>query len=368
MKPTEEQCVSPGRRVFLGALGLTAAGVATSSGREASSAGETSAVHFVDALPLYVPEQKVSGTISLWGHGSFKQDFLGKLVHAWAEGFRRLQPHVQFEKKMYGTASAIGALFTGAGNLAILGEDINPAAATAFQRAKGYPPTGVQIATGSLAASFFDYAHMIFVHTDNPIERLTVAQLEAVFGTEHKRAPRNVRTWDGLGLTGEWHGRRIQPYGWKIDEDFGLFFRGAVLEGSHRWNVDVKEFVHVTRPDGSLYEHATQILDALAQDRFGIAISNVRYANAQVKPLRLASRTGGPYYAATEANLIAQKYPLTRIIPAFIDRVPGEPVDPKLREFLRYILSRGGQRALLTQSDYLPLGADAIREQLERLL
>src|SRR5205823_9026831 len=67
--------------------------------------------------------------------------------------------------------------------------------------------------------------------------------------------------------------RRIQPYGWKIDEDFGLFFRGAVLEGSHRWNVDVKEFVHVTRPDGSLYEHATQILDALAQDRFGIAIS-----------------------------------------------------------------------------------------------
>jgi phosphate transport system substrate-binding protein len=131
--------------------------------------------------------------------------------------------------------------------------------------------------------------------------------------------------------------------------------------------VDVKEFAHITRPDGSVYEHGAQILDALAQDRFGIAISNVRYANPQVKPLALASREAGPYYRATQANLISQRYPLTRIIPAFIDRVPGEPVDPKLREFLRYVLSREGQTALLTQSDYLPLGADAIRGQLEKL-
>jgi len=353
--------------MFLGALGLAAAGVATSSGREASCGREISAVGFVDLLPLYVPEQKASGTISLWGHGSFKRDFLGKLVHAWTDGFRRLQPQVQFENRMYGSASAIGALFTGAGNLAILGEEINPAAATAFQRAKGYPPTGVQIATGSLAASFFDYAHMIFVHADNPIGRLTVTQLEAIFGTEHKRGRHNVRTWGQLGLAGGWHGRRIQPYSWKTDEDFGLFFREAVLGGSHRWNVDVKEFAHLTRPDGSVYEHGAQILDALAQDRCGIAISNLRYANPQVKPLALASREGGPYYRATCANLISQSYPLTRIVPAFVDRAPGGPLDPKLREFLRYILSRAGQRALLAQSDYLPLGADAIRGQLEKL-
>jgi phosphate transport system substrate-binding protein len=360
--------VSVERRAFLGALGLALASLATSTGRAASARSDASVTRFVDSLPPYTPHEKVSGTIRLWGHGSFKHDFLGKLVRTWIDEFKRLQPEVEFENRMYGTASAIGALYTGAGNLAILGEEINPAAAIAFQRAKRYPPTGIQVATGSLDSNFFDYAHMIFVHRDNPVEGLTVAQLEAVFGTEHKRGPRNIRSWEGLGLTGEWRGRRIQPYGWRIDEDFALFFREAVLEGSHRWNVDLKEFVHVTRPDGSLYEHGAQILDALAQDRFGIAISNVRYANAQVKSLALASREGGPHYAATEANLIAQKYPLTRIIPAFIDRVPGEPLDPKLREFLRYLLSRGGQRALLTQSDYLPLGADAIRAQLERLL
>jgi len=367
-EPQQQRPLLVGRRAFVAGMGLAVAGMAASTETTEPLHVDPYAVRFVDLLPPYVPEGKVSGTISFWGHGSFKHDFLGKLLGAWIDGFKGYQAAVQFENRMYGTASAIGALLTGAGNLAILGEEINPAAAAAFQRAKRYPPTGFQIATGSRDVSFFDYAHMVFVHASNPIRQLTVAQLEAVFGTEHKRGPYNIRTWDQLGLSARWHGRRIQPYSWKIDEDFGLFFRAAVLGGSHRWNVDVKEFAHVTRPDGSVYEHGAQILDTLAQDRFGIAISNVRYANSQVKPLGLASDAGGPYYRATHANLIAQKYPLTRIIPAFVDCAPGEPVDPKLREFLRYILSREGQRALVRYSDYLPLGADAIRRQVEKLV
>jgi len=268
---------------------------------------------------------------------------------------------------MYGTASAIGALYTGAGNLAILGEEISPEAALAFRRAKGYAPTGIPIATGSLDVNFFDYAHMIFVHRDNPIEKLTLAQLEAIFGTEHKRSPHNIRTWGELGAGGEWANQRIQPYGWKVDEDFALFFRKAVLEGSHRWNPEIKEYVHTTRTGGSQYDHGQQILDALARDPSGIAISNLRYANSQVKPVALARTAGGPYHLATTASLIAQDYPLVRIIPAFVDRAPGRPMEPAVREFLRFILSRDGQQALLQESSYLPLGQEAIRQSLDRL-
>jgi phosphate transport system substrate-binding protein len=325
------------------------------------------AVRFVDSLPLYAPANKVTGTVTLWGHGSFKRDFMGRLVSLWIAGFRKHHPDVQFVYKMYGTASAIGALYTGAGNLAILGEEINPEAALAFRRAKGYAPTGIPIATGSLDVNFFDYAHMIFVHRDNPIEKLTLAQLEAIFGTEHKRGPHNIRTWGELGATGEWANKRIQPYGWKIDEDFALFFREAVLEDSHRWNPEIKEYVHTTRTDGTQYDHGQQILDALAFDPAGIAISNVRYANSQVKPVALSRTAGGPYHLATTASLIAQDYPLVRIIPAFVDRAPGRPMEPAVREFLRFILSRDGQQALLQESGYLPLGREAIRQALEKL-
>src|SRR5258708_5950451 len=324
-------------------------------------------VAFVDTLPLYAPAGKVSGTIRLWGHGSPKHDFMGRLMNAWITGFAKYQPEVKFENHMYGTASAIGALYTGAGDIAILGEEISPARAAAFEREKHYPPTGIQIATGSVDVNYFDYAHMVFVHRDNPLKGLTLAQLDAIFGAEHRRSPRNIRTWGELGLTGGWADRRIQPYGWQVDVDFALFFREAVLENSHRWNTDLKEFVHVLRPDGSQYDHGQQILDTLAKNPAGIAISNVRYANPAVRPLALARMEGEPYYEPTKANLIAQTYPLVRIIPAFIDVAPGQTVEPKVREFLRYILSREGQQALVHDSDYLPLGADAIRRQLEKL-
>ncbi|MDB6128462.1 MAG: hypothetical protein JWM35_2358 [Verrucomicrobia bacterium] len=347
------------RKFFSGLLGLTLCAVVC-----AATAPE---VAFVDHLPGYVPAERVSGTIRLWGHGSPKHDFVGKLVKAWTDGFAKFQPEVKFENHMYGTASAIGALYTGNGDLSILGEEISPTAADAFMREKHYAPSSVEIATGSLDVNYFDFAHMIFVHKDNPLTGLTLAQLDAIFGAEHRLGARNLRTWGELGLTGEWANRRIQPYGWKIEEDFSFFFRDVVMGGSHRWNEDLKEFAHLIQPDGSTYEHGRRILDALARDPSGIALSNIRFANPAVKALPLAWKDGGPYYEPTTANLISQKYPLTRIIPAFFDRAPGAPIDPKVREFLRYILSREGQQALVNDSDYLPLGTDVIHEQLEKL-
>ena len=331
-----------------------------------TATGGSAQAQVLDQLPPYQPEQSVSGTIRIWGHGSFKSDFMGRVVKSWAAGFARYQPNVKLENHMYGTASAIGALYVGAADIAILGEEISPAAAAAFERAKHYQPLGIEVATGSLDVNYFDYAHVVFVHKDNPISRLTLAELDAIFGAEHRRGPRNIRTWGELGLTGAWVDRQIQPYSWK-DLDFSLFIQGAVLGGSHRWNNDLREFAHVPRPNGSIYEAGQQILDALAADRYGIAISNLRYANPQVKAVALARADDQPYYDATKENLISQDYPLTRIIPAFVDRPPGRPVDPKVREFLRYILSRDGQQDITRETGYLQLSAAAIRAQLAKL-
>jgi len=118
---------------------------------------------------------------------------------------------------------------------------------------------------------------------------------------------------------------------------------------------------------GTIYDHGQQILDALAQDRYGIAVSNLRYANPNVKAIALASEAGGPYYEASKENLIERKYPLTRIIPAVIDRRPGMPIDPKVKEFLRYILSREGQEAAVRDGRYLPITKETVAEQLKKL-
>jgi len=318
-------------------------------------------------LPHYRPEQRVSGTIRLWGHGSFKRAFMGRLVKYWGEGFARYQPDVKLDIKTYGTASSTGALYAGTGDVAIRGEEIFSFEIAAFERAMHYPPFGIDIATGSLDVQNMDYAQMFFVHKNNPIAQLTLAQLDAIYGYEHQRGLSNIRTWGELGLTGEWADKPIDLYGWRIDDDFSTYLQNAVLAGSHRWNCALKEFARITNPNGTVYEAGQQILDAVAKDRYGIGVSNLRYSNPQVKPLALASQAGGSYYAASQENLISRRYPLTRIIPAFINRVPGQPVDPKVKEFLRYILSREGQEDIVRDGGYLPLNKEAIREQLKKL-
>lgn len=336
----------------MGACLSTPCPAASSPAAEAAIAG----------LPHYVPGPPVTGVIHLWGHGSFKRDFVGQLVDRWMAEFRRSQPGVTLDYRMYGSASGIGALAVGSANLVMLGEEISPDALALFRRAKGYAPTKIEIANGSVDTNYFDYAHMIFVNRANPIARLSRPQLAAIFGAKGQ-----VREWGQLGLKGPWAHRRITPYAWKTDIDFGLFFRERVLGGDHRWNPATREFMPIARQDGSNYEHGQQILDALAKDPAGIAISNVRFGRPEVKSLALAWGGRAPYVNALDATLIDRSYPLVRIIPAYVDRAPGKSVDPAVAEFLRFVLSSEGQEALADDSGYLPLDAATAHRQLSVL-
>lgn len=331
------------------------------------SSPSAAALTAVEALPPYRPSAPVSGTISMWGHGSFKRDFMGRLVQRWFAEFRAHHPNVTLDYRMYGTASAIGALATDAGNLALLGEEISPDQLRQFVRAKGYAPTAIEIANGSLATPFFDYAHMIFVHRDNPLTRLTVRQVEAIFGAEHRCAPGNIRTWGELGLGGEWAGQPIVPYSWETDTDFAQLLRERALCGSHRWNPATREVYVTKKPDGSAYDLGQQLVDALARDRFGLAVSNTLYQTAAVRPLAISAGKGAPYVMPSDATLIDRTYPLGRILPAYVDRQPGGRITPVVAEFLRYVLSREGQRALVEESAYLPLSAPVAARERAKL-
>jgi phosphate transport system substrate-binding protein len=314
------------------------------------------------SLPNYEAGPRATGTISIWGHGSSSRDFMGNLVRRWIAQFHVWQPGVRFEYRMYGTSSAIGAVAVGAGNLAILGEEISPDAERLFERRKGYKPTKVEIANGSLATNYFDYAHQIFVNRANPLARLNLRQLEGIFGAEHRCAKHNIRTWRDLGLRGAWARRPIHPVSWITDSDFALFLRERALCGSHRWNPATHEVTPMTRSDGTQYELGQQIIDAVARDPDAIGISNIRYATSEVKPLALAWTNAGQYVDATDATLISREYPLGRTIPAYVDRVPGKKLDPAVAEFLRFILSREGQTVLVEESGYLPLNAREAQE------
>jgi phosphate transport system substrate-binding protein len=322
----------------------------------------------INGLPHYQPQKQVSGTIRLWGHGAPVLDFMGMLVKSWEEGFAKYQPGVRFEYDMYGTASAMGALYTGKGDIAILGQEIYPFETVAFQQVKHYPPLSIEIATGSVDVRNFDFAIGVFVNKNNPLSQMTLDQIDKVFAWHEGGKSANIETWGQLGLKGDWADKPIHLYGWHESDVFSTFVEHAALHDSHRWRCGMKQYAHIHRADGTIYDSGQQILDDLASDPYGIALSNVRYLKDNaVKPLALARAAAGPYYAATKETLIDRQYPLGRIIPAEIDRKPGQPVDPKVRELLLYILSREGQEDIVRNGKYLPMQPEAARREREKL-
>src|SRR5712692_6503225 len=134
------------------------------------------------SLPAYQPEQKVSGNLRSWGN-----DRMQPLMTRWENGFRKHHPDVRFETTLQGTGTAIAGLYTGVADLALMGRSVSSTESMAFEWVFRYKPLGVQVSTGSLAVTGKSYAPVVFVHKDNPLSQLTLAQLDAAFGCEHLR-------------------------------------------------------------------------------------------------------------------------------------------------------------------------------------
>ena len=113
------------------------------------------------------------------------------------------------------------------------------------------------------------------------------------------------------------------------------------------------------------------MLEVLARDRYGIAYAGNSYRTPRVKALALAQKSGGPFVALTPESVANRTYPLSRS--AYIYFAPDTPTgdraqaDPKVREFLRYVLSRQGQEDVLREGDHLPLTPALAQDQLKKL-
>ncbi len=329
-----------------------------------------SAARAIDLPPPYLAHQAVSGTIRIWGHGAYdrKRDFIGALVRAWERDFRRYQPGVRFENHLVGTAAAIGSLYTGRGDLALMGREIWPPEIRAFREVFGYPPTGVDVVTGSLDVRNRDYALVVFVHRGNPIRGLTLGQLRAIFGVQHGPQARAIRTWGDLGLRGVWRERPIHLYGLALSRGFARFFEQKVFDGSRLWRPSLREFRDLKGSRGGASDGGQRMLDAMAHDPEAIGYAGLLYHNAEVRPVALAAHRGGAFLYPTRETVMSHAYPLTRLVAIYLNKPPHRAVAPKLREFLRFVLSRQGQREVVRYGHgYLPVLAPCAARQLQKL-
>ncbi len=326
-------------------------------------------------LPPYHPNSRVHGTVRSWGHG-----FLRPMMKLWADDFHRFQPDVQFETRLVTSASAIGGLYAERINLGVLAREILPSEAAAYEKMTRQPLTPVTVMMGSYGNQDKIMALGLFVNRDNPLARLTFLQLDAIWGAELRGgAPARIRTWDQLGLGAGWAGQPIQPYTGLAYEAPAAYFSHRVMGGSVLWNDALRQFENVESERPSTGTEATapsiaravdayqKVVDAVGRDRFGLGLSGAGYRNPGAKLVALARSADGPFVAATPDTVADQSYPLARPVKFYLNRGPAIPADPAVVEFLRYILSRDGQRQVLREGDFLPLTAAAAGAERDRL-
>jgi phosphate transport system substrate-binding protein len=293
---------------------------------------------------------------------------MGTVLKYWEEGFRKVHPDVRFEDKLLGTANAIAGLYLETADIALMGREILPIESIAYRRVFGADPIEVAVATASYNVPLETFAFAIFVNRDNPVTKLSLGQLKLIFGCDTKGNGCSSRTWGDLGLTGEWATRPIHLYGYETNTGLGYFFEQKVLH-SHLWNCNLREYANQYAADGKLLANAGDLMvREVAEDPGGIAFCGFGHKTPKVKSLAIGATDAGPFVELTKANVVNRTYPLTRTVYMYVNpnRAQRAP-QPATQEFLRYILSRDGQHEVARQDIYLPLTAEAARQQLQRL-
>ena len=350
----------------------------------AALAASTCAAQKLDSLPLYHGNNDQFGEIRIWGNETMLH-----MLTAWELGIHEQQRGLRFSDVLPSGAAAIGALYTGVADLGLMGHHSWPMERLAFHEVYGYDPLEIIVATGAYDVPAKMPANVIYVNRKNPLSRLTVKQLDGIFGSQRtggwkgtqwttasaRGADENIRTWGQLGLTGEWASKTIQPYAYDLSANsFCLSMQRMAFQGGDMWNPALHEFAlnevgMLFKPGPRPPQGCEQIIDALSKDPYGIAYTAPQCArkSTEVKALALAADAAGPFVEPTKENMANRTYPLVETIHVYINRPPGQPVEPKLKAFLTYILSRQGQEDVLQDDGYLPLTPEAVQEQLKKL-
>jgi phosphate transport system substrate-binding protein len=305
------------------------------------SSSVVSAAEVDPALPDYERVSGVSGNFSSVG-----SDTLANLMTLWAEEFKRFYPNVNIQIQAAGSSTAPPALTEGVSNIGPMSREMKDNEIEAFENKHGYKPTAIPVAIDTLA---------VFVHKDNPIEGMTIAQIDAIFSSTLRCGyPESIDTWGNIGLTGVWANRDVQLFGRNsVSGTYGYFKETALCTG------DFKNSVNEQPGSASVVQSVTTSIN-------GIGYSGLGYTTSSVKAIPIASEEGEEYYSATAENAIAGNYPLARFLFVYVNKEPNKPLAPLEREFVKLVLSKAGQEVVL-KDGYIPLPINVIEATYEAL-
>jgi phosphate transport system substrate-binding protein len=292
-------------------------------------------------LPSYQAVSGVSGNIS-----SIGSDSLNNLMTLWAESFNKFYPNAKIQIEGKGSSTAPPALISGTAQLGPMSREMKGTEVDGFEKKYGYKPTPIKTSVDALA---------VFVNKDNPVKCLSIAQVDAIFSKSRRHGGKeDITTWGQLGLTGDWASKPISLYGRNSASGTYGFFKEHTLK-----NGDFKD--SVKEQPGS-----ASVVQGVTVDRYGIGYSGIGYATAGVRAVPLSEKDGGKCVEATADNAYNASYPLARFLYVYVNKAPGKGLDPLTREFVKLMVSKQGQEAVI-KDGYFPIPASIAKEELAKV-
>jgi phosphate transport system substrate-binding protein len=288
-------------------------------------------------------------------------DVMDEMTLSWAKLMRQAYPRLSVTMEARASGSGIPALTAGTAHLAPVGREGLPAEMQGFVAKYGYEPTAIRVATGSVGSLGKTAASIVMVDKDNPIRCLNFDQLDAIYSKTRKRGHADIRTWGELGLTGAWRDRPIHLYGLRTPNGIEQYFKMRVMLGG-----EYKDSIEMVKGRG--FTHAFNVAaEDMAKHPGGLTYALMSNVTPNVRVVPLAERPSDRCVLPTTQTVYTHAYPLSRYVYIYVNRRPGTALQPKIREFLKLVLSRQGQEAVANEGVYLPLTPEVVREELAKL-
>jgi len=292
------------------------------------------------ALGQYARVAGVAGNLNSVG-----SDTLNNLMTLWAEDFRRQYPNLRIQIEGKGSSTAPPALIAGTAQLGPMSREMKAEEIDAFEKRFGYKPTAIRVALDALA---------VYVNKDNPISQLTLAEVDGMFSKTRRCGGKDVANWGAAGAQGAWAAKPISLYGRNsASGTYGYFKEKALCKGDYRETV--KE-----QPGSA------SVVQGVTEDLNGIGYSGIGYRTSGVKPLKLAAKKDGVYFGVEPQDVYSGNYPLARYLYVYLNQPPNRPLDPLVREFLKFVLTANGQQDTV-KDGYLPLTAKVAATELAKI-
>ena len=178
------------------------------------------AIEVDPGIAAYKKTSGVTGNLN-----SIGSDTLNDLMTLWAEGFKAKYPNVNIQIEGKGSSTAPPALIEGTAQLGPMSREMKEDEIDQFET-KYYKPTPFKVAIDALA---------VYVNKDNPINGLTMQQVDGIFSSTRKCGGQDVAKWGDLGLTGDWASRPISLFGRNsASGTYGYFKEHALKKGTSR--------------------------------------------------------------------------------------------------------------------------------------